>query len=84
MAQSQIDKLICGLHEPVYRYAHSVMVLATAAAVVGEDVDLKAQVAEFTKSRNLLKCNDPVMTKYISDVSKGSNPIRSVGTEGSA
>jgi hypothetical protein len=35
-----------------------------------------------TESRNLLKRDDPVMTKYISDVSDGSNPTRSVGTEG--
>jgi hypothetical protein len=40
------------------------------------------RIAELTESKNLLKRDDPVMTKYISDVSKGSNPARSVGTEG--
>jgi hypothetical protein len=108
MAQSQLDKLVRGPREPAYRYARRVIVLATAAAVAGEDIDLKAQralevtgpklrkslekpgctfaelvkVAELTESRNLLKRDDPVMTKYISDVSEGSNPVRSVGTEG--
>jgi hypothetical protein len=89
------------------------MVLATAAAVAGEDIDLKAQralvkeincevtgpklrkaqekpgctfaelvkVAELTESRNLLCRDDPVMTKYISDVADGSNPVRTMGTE---
>jgi hypothetical protein len=90
------------------------MVLATAAAVSGEDIDLKAQralvkginrevtgpklrkaqekpgctfaelvkTAELTESRYLLKQDDPVMTKYISDVSDGSNPVRTMGPEG--
>jgi hypothetical protein len=45
MAQSQLDKLICWPCEPAYRYARCVMVLATAAEVAGEDIDLKAQRA---------------------------------------
>jgi hypothetical protein len=47
MAQSQLDKLICGPREPAYRtwYARHVMLLATAAAVAGEDIDLKAPCA---------------------------------------
>jgi hypothetical protein len=113
MAQSQLDKLSRGPREPAYRYARRVMVLATAAAVAGEDIDLKAQralvkgincevtgpklrkaqekpgctfaelvkVAELTESRNLLRRDDPVMTKYISDVANGSNPVRTMGTE---
>jgi hypothetical protein len=48
MAQSQLDKLIRG---PAYRYARCVMVLATAAAVAGEDIDLNAQRA-FVKGIN--------------------------------
>jgi hypothetical protein len=87
------------------------MVLATAAAVAGADIDLKAQralvkgincevtgpklrkpqekagctflelikVAELTESRNLLRRDDPVMTKYIFDVADGSNPVRTKG-----
>jgi hypothetical protein len=45
MAQSQLDKLFRGPREPAYRYTRRVMVLATAAAVSGEDIDLKAQRA---------------------------------------
>jgi hypothetical protein len=114
MAQSQLDKLFQGPREPAYRYARRVMVLATAAVVSGEDIDLKAQralvkgincevtgpklrkaqekpgctfaelvkTAELTESRYLLKRDDPVMTKYISDVSDGSNPVRTMGSEG--
>jgi hypothetical protein len=113
MAQSQLDKLFRGPREPAYRYARRVMVLATAAAVPGEDIDLKAQralvkgincevtgpklrkvqerpgctfaelvkTAELTESRYLLKRDDPVMTKYISDVSDGSNPVRAMSSE---
>jgi hypothetical protein len=44
MAQSQLDKLSRGPREPAYRYARRVMVLATAVAVSGEDIDLKAFV----------------------------------------
>lgn len=89
------------------------MVLTTAAAVAGEDIDLKAQqalvkgincevtgpklrkaqekvgcifaellnIAELTGSRNQLRRDDLVMTKYISDVADGLNPIRTMGTE---
>jgi hypothetical protein len=35
MAQSQLDKIICGPCELAYRYARRVIVLATAAAVTG-------------------------------------------------
>jgi hypothetical protein len=89
------------------------MMLATAAAVPGEDIDLKVQrvfakgincevtgpklrkalkkpdctfsrlvkVAELTESRNLLKREDPVITKYISDVSQGTAPVSAMGME---
>jgi hypothetical protein len=40
------------------------------------------KTAELTESRYLFKRDDPVMTKYISDVSDGSNPVRTMGPEG--
>jgi arabinogalactan endo-1,4-beta-galactosidase len=51
MAQTQLDKMVRALREPAYRYARRVMMLATAAAVTGEDIDLKAQRA-FAKGIN--------------------------------
>jgi hypothetical protein len=51
MAQTQLDKLVRAPREPAYRYARRVMMLATAAAVPGEDIDLKAQRA-FAKGIN--------------------------------
>jgi hypothetical protein len=106
MAQTQLDKLVRSPKEPAYRYARRVMMLAIAAIVPGEDIDLKAQrafvkgincevtgpklrktlekldctfvslvkVAELMESRNLLKWEDPVMTKYITDVCQVTAP----------
>jgi hypothetical protein len=39
------------------------------------------KVAELTESRHLLKREDPIMTKYITDVSQGTAPIRAVDPE---
>ena len=45
LAQTALEKVIRGELEPAYRFGKRVLMLATDAAVEGEDVDLKAQRA---------------------------------------
>eukprot|EP00919_Chromeraceae_sp_WS-2016_P081284 GHVR01192026.1.p1 GENE.GHVR01192026.1~~GHVR01192026.1.p1 ORF type:complete len:152 (+),score=8.18 GHVR01192026.1:209-664(+) len=45
MAQASFEKTTQGEHEPAYRYGKRVLMLASAATVVGENLDLKAQRA---------------------------------------
>eukprot|EP00920_Eleutheroschizon_duboscqi_P005043 GHVT01011700.1.p1 GENE.GHVT01011700.1~~GHVT01011700.1.p1 ORF type:complete len:202 (-),score=10.81 GHVT01011700.1:3-518(-) len=45
MAQSSLERVTRGKHEPAYRFGKRVLLLASAATVKGENLDLKAQRA---------------------------------------
>eukprot|EP00920_Eleutheroschizon_duboscqi_P030020 GHVT01072838.1.p1 GENE.GHVT01072838.1~~GHVT01072838.1.p1 ORF type:complete len:124 (+),score=7.57 GHVT01072838.1:31-372(+) len=45
MAQAALERVSRGEHEPAYRFGKRVLMLASAATVGGENLDLKAQRA---------------------------------------
>jgi hypothetical protein len=51
MAEAQLDKTVSAPRELAHRYSRRVEMLATAAALAGEDIDMKAMRA-FVKGYN--------------------------------
>jgi hypothetical protein len=74
MAEAQLDKTVRGPRELAHRYSRIVEVLATAAALPGEDIDMKA-MRSFVKGYNCsitesklwgaLKCSDCTLTRLV-------------------